>query len=106
MAEKKIMQFANFNITFGEVPNPKPMLTYFKEIIYPTFKSEYIRGEKGKAQFYFSDIKLKNLQGEYVLVGTLIKDTKYEVKTKIEGEKLIEAHSFVPTAPYSRFIIF
>lgn len=54
MAEKKIMQFANFNITFGEVPNPKPMLSYFKEIIYPTFKSEYIRGEKGKAQFYFS----------------------------------------------------
>lgn len=106
MAEKKIMQFANFNITFGEVPNPKPMLSYFKEIIYPTFKSEYIRGEKGKAQFYFSDIKLKKLQGEYVLVGTLIKDTKYEVKTKIEGEKLVEAHSFVPTAPYSRFIIF
>ena len=41
MPEKKTMQFANFNITFGETPNPKPMLTYLKEIIFPTFKNEY-----------------------------------------------------------------
>ena len=50
MPEKKTMQFANFNITFGETPNPKPMLTYLKEIIFPTFKNEYIRGDGGETQ--------------------------------------------------------
>ena len=61
MPEKKTMQFANFNITFGETPNPKPMLTYLKEIIFPTFKNEYIRGDGGETQFYFSDVKIKFL---------------------------------------------
>ena len=105
MPEKKTMQFANFNITFGETPNPKPMLTYLKEIIFPTFKNEYIRGDGGETQFYFSDVKIKFLHKEYILVGNLIKNTHYEIKTKIDDDKLIEAPSVVPTAPYSRFMI-
>ncbi len=37
MTEHKTMQFANFNITFGDENNTLPMLTYFKEIIYPVY---------------------------------------------------------------------
>lgn len=106
MTEHKTMQFANFNITFGDEKNTLPMLTYFKEIIYPTFKNGYIKGKAKETKFYFSEVKVKELQGEYVLVGNLIKDTHYEVKTKIENNKLINSPAVIPTAPYSRFMIF
>lgn len=106
MPEQKTMQFANFNITFGDETNTLPMLTYFKEIIYPTFKNGYIKGKEKETKFYFSEVKVKELQGEYVLVGNLIKDTHYEVKTKIKNNKLINSPAVIPTAPYSRFMIF
>lgn len=106
MNEKKTMQFGNFNVVFGEIPDTKPMLTYFKDIIYPAFRKGYIRGTKNKTTFYFSDVKIKCLQGEYVLVGNIIKDTYYEVKTQIENEELVDSPALVPTAPYSRFMLF
>lgn len=106
MNEKKTMQFANFNVTFGEMQFAKPMLTYFKDIIYPAFRKGYIRGTKNGTKFYFSDVKIKFLQGEYVLVGNIIKDTYYEVKTQIENEELVDSPALVPTAPYSRFMLF
>lgn len=38
--DEKSMQFANFNITFGE--NDAPMLKHFSDIIFPAFSGDYI----------------------------------------------------------------
>lgn len=37
--DEKNMQFANFNITFGE--NDSPMLEHFADVIFPAFTSDY-----------------------------------------------------------------
>ena len=106
MNEEKNMQFANFNITYGE--SELPMLSFFEELIYPVFNSGYIRKNRKNEypQFSFSDVEIKETNGEYILVGNYIKNTQYNVNTKIDHGKLVDSHSEIPTAPYSRFIIF
>ena len=42
MLDKKVMQFANFNITFGD--NDEPMLEHLLDIIYPAFTSGIGKG--------------------------------------------------------------
>ena len=104
--EEKIMHLANFNITFGE--KEEPMLMHFEKIIYPAFKSGIKRGKEEEYPiFSISDAELKKCKNdEYVLVGNYIKDTEYQVRTKMENGALVSAPGQVPTAPYSRFIIF
>lgn len=101
----KIMHFANFNITYG--PDEDPMLCHFENIIYPAFRSEYKRGKADEhSRFYLTDVKIKIIEDDFVLVGNYIKDTQYDIHTTIQNGELISTPSSVPTAPYSRFIIF
>lgn len=44
MLEEKTIQFANFNITFGE--NEEAMLMHFEDIVFPAFTGGYIRGKE------------------------------------------------------------
>lgn len=67
---EKIMHYANFNITYG--PTEDPMLTHFEDIIWPAFLSDFKRGKKNEHPlFYLSDIALKEISGDMVLVGNL-----------------------------------
>ena len=103
--DEKNMQFANFNITFGE--NDDPMLEHFEDIIYPAFTGDYIRGKKTQVPYYFfDDVRIKEIDNEYVLVGNYIKVTEYKVVTTMQDGILVSTPSDVPTAPYSRFIVF
>lgn len=105
MSDEKVVQFANFNITFGE--DNIPMLEYFEDIIFPVFTGGYIRGKQDVLPRYsFSDVKIKCVEDEYILVGNYIKDTEYNVVTTVNHGALIPSPAQVPTAPYSRFIIF
>lgn len=105
MANYKNIYFANFNITFGS--DEEPMLEHFTDIIYPAFCSNYKRGTKEKSPiFYFNDISIKEYNNELVMVGNYIKDTWYNVYTSIMNGKLVSTPESIPTAPYSRFIIF
>lgn len=71
---EKNMHYANFNITYG--PTEDPMLTHFEDIIWPAFLSDFKRGKKNEHPlFYLSDIALKEISGDMVLVGNYIKDT-------------------------------
>ncbi len=103
---EKIMHYANFNVTFG--PNDEPMLTHFADIVFPAFLEKDFRrvNSGGMASFYVSDVEIKEINDEYVLVGNYIKDTQYNVLTTIQDGKLVDSPQKVPTAPYSRFIIF
>lgn len=106
MTEEKIMHYANFNITFGE--KEEPMLEHFRDIIFPAFTGEYKRGKEDEYPiFTLSDVKVKkNDEGEFVLVGNYIKETEYNVHTTIKNGELTPTPAKVPTAPYSRFIVF
>jgi hypothetical protein len=104
--EEKIMQLANFNITFGE--KKEPMLSHFKDIIYPAFIGDYKRGKDSEfPQFLFSDVKvIEYKDGELALVGNYVKETQYTVYTTMKGREITSSPGKFPTAPYSRFIVF
>ena len=105
MLEEKTIQFANFNITFGE--NVEAMLMHFEDIVFPAFTGGYIRGKENELPRYsFGDVTIKMIDNEHVLVGNYIKDTEYRVVTTVQEGNLVPSPAEVPTAPYSRFIIF
>lgn len=109
----KIMYFANFNITFGT--DFEPMLKHFEDIIYPAFLSGLTRGKKSENTnednkgpvFSMNNVELKKeSNGDIVLVGNYVKDTMYKRRTNLKEGELVQSPLDVPTAPYSRFIIF
>lgn len=103
--EEKIVHFANFNITFGK--HNEPMLMHFEDIIYPALLSGHKRGKPNELpQFYFSDVMIKQIGERLCLVGNYIKETEYEIYTTMQNGELVSNPSVVPTAPYSRFVIF
>lgn len=103
MDEVKKLSIANFNITYG--PDNDPMLTHFQDILYPAFCNEQkVRTSENAS--YFSDVELKLINSEYVLTGNLIRETHYRVRTIVVDNELVPSPSSVPTAPYSRFIIY
>ena len=105
MDDKKTIQFANFNVTFGN--EEQAMLTHFKDIIYPAFTAGLVRGSKeDRTRYSFIDIQVKKINEEYVLTGNFVKDTQYDIHTLYRNNILLSAPSTVPTSPYSRFIIF
>lgn len=103
MDEVKKLSIANFNITYGQ--ENEPMLTHFHDILYPAFCNEQkIRTSKNVS--YFSDVELKLMNSEYVLTGNLIRETHYRVRTIVVDNELVSSPNSVPTAPYSRFLIY
>ena len=103
--DEKSMQFANFNITFGE--NDAPMLKHFSDIIFPAFSVDYIRGKRDSVpRYFFAGVEIKEVDNEYVMVGNFIKETQYRVVTTVQEGVLASTPADVPTAPYSRFIVF
>lgn len=103
MDEVKKLSIANFNITYGQ--DNEPMLTHFHDILYPAFCNEQkVRTSKNVS--YFSDVELKLINSEYVLTGNLIRETHYRVRTIVVDNELVSSPNSVPTAPYSRFLIY
>lgn len=99
------MQFANFNITFGE--NNSPMLEYFENIVFPAFTGDYIRGKRDDLpRYFFENVQVKEIDDEYVMVGNYVKETEYKVITTVHEGELVNSPADIPTAPYSRFLIF
>lgn len=103
--DEKNMQFANFNITFGQYN--APMLEYFETIIYPAFTCGRIVGKCDTLpRYFFENVQIKEIDEEYVMVGNYVKETEYKVVTTVHEGELVSTPSNVPTAPYSRFLIF
>lgn len=103
--DEKNMQFANFNITFGE--NNSPMLEYFESIVFPAFTGNYIRGKRDELpRYFFENVQIKEVDDEYVMVGNYVKETEYKVITTVHAGELVNSPADIPTAPYSRFMVF
>lgn len=105
---KKNIYLGNFNITFGD--EFTPMLEMFESVIYPSFtQSGIIRNVKegnNTSKYFFNEVKLKYIDDEVCLTGNYVKQTMYNVVSQYQEEHLIESDISIPTAPYSRFIIF
>lgn len=103
--DEKNMQFANFNITFGE--NNAPMLEYFESVVFPAFTGNYFRGKKDALpRYFFENVQIKEIDNEYVMVGNYVKETEYKVITTVQAGELVNSPADIPTAPYSRFLVF
>ena len=105
---KKSMSLGNFNVTFGD--NLDPMLSRFADIIYPAMTDRELKNttnnNEQKTEYFFHDVKLKMIDNEYCLVGNYVKSTNYNVVSQFDGSQLIGSDISIPSAPYSRFIIF
>ena len=106
MSNTKIMQLGNFNITWGE--KHLPMLYFFESVVFPCFiEGEFKKIDYSNSKEYFiSDVKLKEIDNEIVLVGNFIKSMHYHIYNIYENGELKKVSNDIPTAPYSRFIIF
>lgn len=107
LLEDKHSYIANFNCTFGK--ENQPMLDYFFEIILPAFSKEEEDQKKGsekkETDFFFRNVKLTNVKGEFVLAGLIVKSTTLEVKSRIIKGELVRTNEIYPSDPYSYFLI-
>ncbi|WP_422487210.1 hypothetical protein [Gudongella sp. DL1XJH-153] len=105
MKGHKKIEMANFNCTFGD--KDEPMLTHFKDIMYPALKSSKRRIEKDGNQYFIEELRVYNTQDlGVILVGLHILKTQLEVKSIYEegvGLKSIDRKH--DSGPYSAFII-
>lgn len=102
----KTSYIANFNLTFGT--ENLPMLTQFENIIFPAFtreKDELKRKKNKNTNYFFEQVKLTNVNGDFVLAGLIVKSTKLEVKSRIIDGKLVRTDEVYPSDPYSYFLI-
>lgn len=106
-SNEKIIQYANFNITFGD--DSMPMLEFFDEILMPAFTSVGLKRGKDtdRSRFGFDEVIVKEIDGLFVLCGNIVKETTLERLTTFSQDKGLESSpAQMDTAPYSRFMIF
>ncbi|MGA3601193.1 hypothetical protein [Lysinibacillus agricola] len=97
--DHKQAYIANFNCTFGK--KNEPMLTHFFDVILPAFSSE----TDVRKKFFFENVKLLSIRGDFVLAGLIVKRTTLEVKSRIIQGKLTKTNEIYPSDPYSYFLI-
>lgn len=97
----------NFNLVYYGKDEEKPLLSYFDNIFMPALTANIVRQTKD-AKYFFMNVEVnQDNDGEYVLIGLLVKKTVLEVKSDInEHGQLIEKDDRYPTAPYSMFVIY
>lgn len=104
------VSIANFNVTFGE--KEEPMLCYFDTVVFPAFKSEFVREFKErtgkiKDKFYFLNVRIvESEESGYVLTGQFVRETELEVKSIVRGKQIEKRDDHYPSAPYSVFYIY
>lgn len=103
MLSEKSLYIANFNCTFGS--EDAPMLMHFEDIILPAFTQEVDEESRRKTKFFFKNVKLTNVKGDFVLAGLIVKSTTLEVKSRIIDGKLVRTNESYPSDPYSYFLI-
>lgn len=75
--ENKQMYVADINTVFGK--EEEPLIRYIDSIVFPALSSNMVANSTGKTKYLFEDVQIRNIGGEYVLAGLLIKDTILEV---------------------------
>mgnify|MGYP000807487505 FL=1 len=103
--ENKQMYVADINTVFGK--EEEPLIRYIDSIVFPALSSNMVANSTGKTKYLFEDVQIRNIGGEYVLAGLLIKDTILEVLSEYttqDGLKKTDKH--FKSSPYSLFMIY
>lgn len=103
--ESKQMYIADINAVFGK--NEEPLIRYIDSIVLPALTGNIVASSSEKTHYYFENVSVREICGEYVLSGLLIKDTILEVKseyTPTGGLKKTDKH--LQSSPYSIFLIY
>lgn len=103
--ETKKMTVANVNMVFGK--QEEPMIYHIDDIIIPAMNGNNERKAGSKTRYFFEDVKVRKIKGEYVLAGLFIKDTVLEALSEyddVTGLKHIDKR--MSSAPFSLFMIF
>ncbi len=103
--ESKQMYIADLNAVFGK--EEEPLIRYMDDIVLSALTSNVVADSTERTRYFFEDVLVRNIGGEYVLSGLLIKDTILEVKSEYdqrEGLKKTDKH--FKSSPYSLFLIY
>lgn len=103
--ENKQMYVADINAVFGK--EEEPLIRYIDSIVLPALVSNIVADSTEKTRYFFEDVQVRNIGGEFVLSGLLIKDTILEVLSEYtmkEGLKKTDKH--FKSSPYSLFMIY
>lgn len=103
--ENKQMYVADINAVFGK--EEEPLIRYIDSIVLPALVSNIVADSTEKTRYFFEDVQVRNIGGELVLSGLLIKDTILEVLSEYtmkEGLKKTDKH--FKSSPYSLFMIY
>lgn len=99
------MYVADINAVFGK--DEEPLIRYMESIVLPALTSNIVADSSEKTHYYFENVSLREINGEFVLTGLLIKDTILEVKseyTPTDGLKKTNKH--LKSSPYSLFLLY
>ncbi|MEK5056026.1 hypothetical protein MHH96_21800 [Niallia sp. FSL K6-0212] len=105
MIEKKHLNIANFNCTFGK--EHEPLLNHFEDIILPAFRDGIVyKNKRNDNDYLFEGVELSIKNGVFVLMGLFVKKTHLDIKTRYdENGVLVTTNDKIPSDPFSYFII-
>lgn len=103
--ESKQMYIADINVVFGK--EEEPLIRYIDSIVLPALTNNATADSTEKTRYFFEDVLIRKICGEYALSGLLIKDTILEVKSEYTMKGgLIKTDKHFKSSPYSLFLIY
>lgn len=96
------------NLTCRNTNGTKELLDIFSDYFYPTIKNQIGTGSRKNKEtlFYrFIDLGITKIDNELVLYGRFVKNLNIQREQILEGDKLVESHNSMSSAPSSFFIL-
>jgi len=103
----KKLEFGNYTLKFGD----DVLLDYIDEIVMPSFyEMNYVRSIENKSDYFFINTELvvvdENVSPPVLgIQGRIVKNTMLIRDQIIEGNKIVEDHEELETAPSSFFLL-
>lgn len=100
MKQDIAMEAANFTLKFDE----KNLLDYIEDIVIPAFTKKRIR-KYGETSYFFSNVKVQEIQGILCIVGRFIKDGILLAEQRYEKGKIIQDERTMQSSPSAVFVL-
>ncbi|AVD62415.1 MULTISPECIES: hypothetical protein [Serratia] len=103
----KKLEFGNYTLKFGDAV----LLDYIDEIVMPSFfEMNYIRSIENKSDYFFINTEMVVVDGDSTppvlgVQGRIVKNTTLTRDQVFEGNRIIEDHEELETAPSSFFLL-
>ena len=103
--ETKQMYVADVNAVFGK--EEEPLIKYVDDIVVNALTDNLVADSSERTKYFFDDVRIRIIDGEYVLSGLVIKDTVLDVMSEYSREEgLKKTNKHFKSSPYSLFMIY